>query len=123
MNSKTPLILLAAAALAACGAPRIDTPSERGVCYRMRENEQGRHFDSIARNLADIEHCAAELERVRINLERLGLKQGDVTGTFQGHFVFLTEDGVFTSDRLEGNRFPLLVRYNGSLVAPGAIPQ
>ncbi len=115
--------LAALAALAGCGAPQIAAPSEKGVCYVMRGDDKTRRFDVIARDLADIEHCAAQLERMRLNLERLGSAQGDVTGIFQGHFVFLTADGIFTSDRLEGTRFLLLVRYNGSLVMPAAVPQ
>ena len=47
----------------------------------------------------------------------------EIVGAYQGNYIFLFHEGIFRSDSLKGARFPMLVRFNGQLVAPGSIPQ
>jgi len=117
------LPVLALAGLAACAGPKLPAPTDRGVCYTMVTIGQTHRFDPIARNKEDIYHCALELERMKMNLERLTPQQSEITGSFQGRFLFLNEYGIFQSDRYDGIRYLMLVRYNRQLVVPSAVPQ
>lgn len=117
------LVLGVTAALGACVEPGPKAPTTQGVCYYMAKKGDETRFNELAKGVPDIEHCAAELERMRIRFAQAGKVENFVVGTYQGLFVFLTQDGIYTSDRFNGNRYLLLVRYGNSLVAPGAIQQ
>jgi hypothetical protein len=81
-------------------------------------------FNVLARGVPDLEHCAAELEKMRINFAALGLPQNAITGAYQGQFLFLNRYGVFTAQALSGYQYPFMVRTgDGRLAMPGAMPQ
>jgi hypothetical protein len=112
----------AAVALAGCSnGPKV--PSEAGVCYELAPQASGHvRFNVVARDIPDMEHCAAELEAVRIRFLRLGGSQQEITGAYQGNFLFMQTDGVFTSSSYDGVRYPFLVRTgDGRLAPPGSV--
>jgi hypothetical protein len=115
-------VLLAAVALAGCEKP-LEAPTERGVCWHMVTGDSGKpKFNRLALNQPDLEHCAAQLESMRLSFRALGANQEQVTGAYQGQFLFLQRGGVFTAQTYDGFRYPLLVRTgDGRLVVPGAI--
>jgi hypothetical protein len=117
--------LLAAAVsvlgLAACEKP-IEAPSVAGECYLMAAQKDGSvKFNRIAEGIKDLEHCAVEIEIVRRRFQSLGSTQKEWIGAYSGSFVFVEPEGVLTSTKLDGIRYPALVRYNDSFVMPGAI--
>lgn len=118
------LSLVSGLLLAAC-EPRVTAPTEAGVCWHMVTLEDGKtRFNPLARNVPDIEHCAAALEAMRIENGRMGQNRDEVIGGYQGSFIWLEREGVFISQSLNGSRFPALVRSgDGRLVIPGAVEQ
>jgi hypothetical protein len=110
--------------LAGC-QPQLQVPDETGVCWHMVTLEDGKtRFNQLARNVPDIEHCAASLEAMRLQFNGLGQHTDEVIGGYQGSFVWLEREGVFISQTLNGVRFPALVRTSdGRLVIPGAVEQ
>ncbi len=113
-----PLILV----LAAC-APTVKAPTDTGVCYSLGSVVDGKgKFNVLATGVPDMEHCAAQLEAMRIRFLQLGGSNTDIVGAYQGNFLFLQREGVFTSERYEGARFPFLVRTgDGRLAVPGSV--
>jgi hypothetical protein len=60
---------------------------------------------------------------MRIKFLRMGGNQQDIYGAYQANFLFLQQEGVFTSTSLEGPRYIALVRTgDGRLAVPGAMP-
>jgi hypothetical protein len=118
-----PTLAAAAAMLALSGcAKTLEAPSEAGVCYLLATPKNApAKFNQIADHVADIEHCAAQIDLVRKNFGRLGSAKQDYVGAFQGAFVFVDNDGVTTANKLTGTRYPLLTNFHGELIAPGAI--
>jgi hypothetical protein len=115
--------LIGAAMLTAC-QKQVDAPVDKGVCWHMVTVGGQPKFNVLARGQADLEHCASELEKMRINFQSLGVPQGDVIGAFQGQFLFLNRYGVFTAQTLTGYQYPFMVRTgDGRLAIPGAMPQ
>ncbi|MBV9995141.1 MAG: hypothetical protein JO127_08000 [Caulobacteraceae bacterium] len=114
-------VVLALLVLAAC-AQKPQAPAEAGVCYALASAQGGKvRFNVVARNTADMEHCAAALEGVRERFLSLGGTQQEITGAYQGNFLFVEAEGVFTSSSYDGVRYPFLVRTgDGRLVPPGA---
>lgn len=117
------LAVLAAAVLGGC-QKSLDAPTDRGVCWHLAPLPGGRvKFNPLARNVPDLEHCAAQLEVMRVNFLSLGGQQSSVTGAFQGQYLFVQPDGVFTAQTYTGFRYPFMVRTgDGRLAVPGAIP-
>jgi hypothetical protein len=76
----------------------------------------------LAKPVADMEHCAAQLEAMRNRFISLGSSNRDVVGAYQNNFLFLGDDGVFTSDTYDGHRYPFLVRDGDQLVPIGSAP-
>ena len=112
---------LALLGLTACEKP-IEAPFERGVCFQMIERKDAPpKFNRIATDIKDIEHCAVELEIVRLRFLRLGSNQREIAGAFQGSFLWLQREGIFVSSRYDGVRYLALVRVGDKLVMPGAI--
>ena len=71
----------------------------------------------------DLEHCAAQLEMMRLRFLGLGSTQSEITGAYQGQFLFLQKEGVFTAQAVDGYRYPFMVRTgDGRLAVPGAMP-
>lgn len=105
--------------LAGC-KPSLQPPGDAGVCYHLATDAPGKtHFNVVARNVPDMEHCAAALEGMRLRFLSLGGANVEITGAYQGNFLFLGDEGVFTSDSYEGARYPFLVHSGNQLVPPG----
>ncbi len=119
-----PLAALAAAlGLAGCGA-KIQAPTDAGVCWALAQAPgKAPRFNVLARGVADLEHCAAQLEIMRLRFNALGSVQSNITGAYQGQFLFIEPDGVFTAPSWDGYRYPFMVRTgDGRLAMPGAMP-
>jgi hypothetical protein len=123
MKPLIPLAALAALALTACAAdPK--APNDPGVCWHVSPQEDGSlKFNKVAQNVADMEHCAVELERMRLSFLRMGGNKREIAGAYQGNFIFLRDEGIYRAQRYNGGQYLALVRYNGKLVMPGAVPQ
>ncbi len=115
---------LALAGLAAC-APEVQAPTDRGVCWRMISPKGGRpQFLKLTENQPDLEHCAANLEAVRLRFLSMGGTIDEVDGAYQGEFLFIDKHGVFAAQSLSATPFPALVRTgDGRLAVPGTVPQ
>lgn len=114
---------LAFLALAAC-APKdnIIAPTGKGLCWYMADQPDGTiRNNQVAQGITTIELCAAELERMRIKFIRMGGSNHEIVGSYQGTFILLKRDGIYTAQRLKGMRYMLLQRVNGKLVVPGAV--
>lgn len=112
-----------ALALVAC-EKAVEAPFDRGVCYAVEAGAEGEapRFNKVAENQPQIEFCAARLEEVRLRFLRLGGSRREITGSYQGQFLFINREGVWISQTLDGSRFILLARTgDGRLAMPGAI--
>ncbi len=118
------LALLAAVGVAAC-APEVEAPTDRGVCWRMISPKGGKlKFLKLTENQPDLEHCASNLEAVRIKFLSMGGTIDEVNGAYQGEFIFIDKHGVFVAPSLNATPFPALVRTgDGRLGVPGAVSQ
>ena len=118
------LALVGALCLAGC-TKQLEAPSDRGVCWAVAQLPNGTaRFNKLAQNQPDLEHCAAQLEMMRLRFRALGSSQTQLTGAYQGQFIFIQPEGVFTAQTYDGYRFPFLVRTgDGRLAMPGAMPQ
>ncbi|HEY2177082.1 MAG TPA: hypothetical protein VGH15_00745 [Caulobacteraceae bacterium] len=118
------LAAAAALSLTAC-EKQLEAPTDRGVCWHLVQPPHAAlKFNVLKRGVPDLEHCAAELEKMRITFLSLGVPQGDLTaGAYQGQFLFLQREGAFTSSTLDGFRYPFMVRTGDQRLAiPGAMP-
>src|SRR5258707_6836197 len=117
------LALAGATMLWACQR-QVEAPADRGVCWHMMTVGGQPKFNVLARSQPDLEHCAAELEKMRISFQSLGVPQGDITGAYQSQFLFINRYGVFTAQSLAGYQYPFMVRTgDGRLAMPRAMPQ
>ncbi len=109
-------------ALGACNET-VQAPLDTGICYHVGSEPDGRvKFNVVARNVPNIEHCAAQLEGMRLRFLRLGGQNREISGAYQGNFIFLRREGIFRAQRWEGNQYLMLVRSgDGRLVVPGAV--
>lgn len=124
---RAPLIVLAtglgALALAACSGG-VEAPFERGVCFAVEPGEGGEPpvFNKLADNQPQMEHCAARLEEMRLRFLRQGGSRQEITGAYQGQYIFLNREGVWVGKTLEGSRFIFMARTgDGRLATQGAI--
>ena len=100
--------LLAAApvALSACDQNNVAAPTEAGVCWHMVQMKDGKYrFNELARNQPNLESCAAQLEAMRLNFNRLGANQTQEVGAYQGQFIFIQPEGVFSARNLTTTRY------------------
>src|SRR5215472_3245866 len=98
------LLFVAAAVLplAACQGG-VEAPGNAGVCYHLASVDNGKPtFNVVAQKVPDMEHCAAQLESMRVRFLSLGGSVTDIVGAYQGNFLFLGPQGVFTADSYEG---------------------
>lgn len=118
------VLAAAAGTLGAC-SKQLEAPVDRGVCWHLAAGPKGeRHFNKLAVGQPDLEHCAAQLEAMRVRFQSLGVAPPEVVGAYQGQFLFLQREGVFTAPTFEGYRYPFMVRTgDGRLAVPGAMPQ
>lgn len=90
------LVLLAGMAACSSQAP---APSGAGLCWRMVEGaEQQPEFRIIARDVPNLESCAAQLEGARM------MEGQATTGAYNGHFIFATEDQITSATTMNGTR-------------------
>ncbi len=108
--------------MAAC-EKTLEPPFDRGVCFHLVTQRDGKaKFNVLVRGQRDLEHCAAELEKMRLSFRALGVNQAQVIGSYQGQFLFLQREGVFTAQSYRGYRYPFLVRGpGGELVKAGGV--
>jgi len=117
------LIALAAAGLGGCSGG-VKAPADSGVCYHMSQFKDGKvRFNPLAKNVPTLEGCAAQLEVMRLRFSALGSTTDQMIGAYQGQFLFLQPEGIFTGENLDGAHYLLLVRSpGGKLVKPGVLP-
>lgn len=111
-------------AVVACdSAPR--PPYTPGVCYAVTPAADGKgqaELSVVARDQPQIEFCAARLEEMRLRFLRMGGSRREITGAYQGQYIFIDRIGVSFSRTLDGNRFIALARTgDGRLAIPAAI--
>jgi hypothetical protein len=117
------VVAAGALTLAAC-EKAVEAPFDQGVCYTVEAGAEGTapRFNKVADNQPQIEFCAARLEEVRLRFLRMGGSRREITGSYQGQFIFIDREGVWISQTLDGSRFILLARTgDGRLAIPGAI--
>lgn len=124
---KTPFRLalaVAALALSACAA-RTSPPGDPLVCYQVQPLKDGKlKYNRMPSTQKDLEHCAAALEAMRVRFLSMGGSQRTIVGAYQGNFIFLQPDGIYTAPTLEAHRYLALVRTgDGRLTLPTAIAQ
>ena len=119
----TALVLVAgAAALAACSnEPKFEFKPE--TCYYVTQPAgKPPELQKLGENVAQIELCAARLEEMRLRFLRMGGSNQEVTGAYQGRFIFIDREGVKFGKSLNGSRFFAMARTgDGRLAIPGAI--
>lgn len=115
---------LAVLALSAC-TKRTLPPGGEGICWHVAKDKDGSlKFNKLKAGVPDLEHCAAELESMRIRFLRMGGSAREVTGAFKGNFIFVERRGIFTAPSLEEHPYLALVRTgDGRLAVPGAMPR
>lgn len=124
--TRLPILLTAgvsAAVLTACGGG-VEAPFEPGVCFAVEAGAEGEApaFNKLAEDQPQIEHCAARLEEMRLSFLRQGGSRQEITGAYQGQYIFIDREGVWIGKSLDGSRFILLARTgDGRLAVPGAI--
>ncbi|PVM93165.1 hypothetical protein [Caulobacter endophyticus] len=114
---------LSAVGLSAC-VKQTKAPFDQGICNHVILKEDGTlRFNPVERNVPNMETCAATLEGMRIRFMRMGLRREELTGSYQGKFIFVQKEGIYLGDSYEGARFMSLVRTgDGRLAVPGAMP-
>jgi hypothetical protein len=118
------VLALSSLALAGC-EKQIKAPFESGVCFHVVTNKDGTlRFNPVARNVPQMEECAATLEGMRIRFIRMGAPSRSMVGAYQGSFIFIEKEGIYLGQTYDGARFMSLVRTgDGRLAVPGAIRQ
>jgi hypothetical protein len=97
-------------------------PDDPGACHHVVRDGEETRFNLLAEDVESIEFCAARLEEMRLNFLRLGGSTQEITGAYQGQFIFIERSGVYFGQTLEGGRFFALARTgDGRLAIPGAI--
>src|SRR5687767_7297976 len=112
---------LAGAALLSGCAKRTQPPGDAGVCFHVVQKDGVLKYNRLTENVPTLERCAANLEAMRIKFLRMGGNVREITGAYQGNFIFVEREGVFTSPTLEQHGYLALVRTgDGRLAIPGA---
>jgi len=84
--------------MAACSS-QTPAPSGAGLCWRMFEvADQQPEFRIIARDVPNLESCAAQLEGARM------MEGQPATGAYNGHFIFATEEQISSATTMNGTR-------------------
>ena len=113
--------VLAVPLIAGC-TQQVKAPTDTGVCYAIETPDGEPVFNVVARDQVQIEMCAARLEEIRLRFRSLGSTRQEITGAYQGQFIFVDRRGVSFGRTLEGSRFFALARTgDGRLAVPGAI--
>ena len=77
----------------------VPPPEDRGVCWRMTSQGGKLRFDRLAGDVLNLESCAAYLERIHL------VDRAEVTGAFQGRFIFIDDQAIKSASRLNGSRW------------------
>ncbi len=114
---------LAVLGLSGC-SQGVKAPTEAGICWHMVQFQGGKvRFNQLAKNIPTLEGCAAQLEAMRLRFSALGSSTEQMIGAYQGQFLFLQPEGIFTAQSLDGPHYPFLERSpDGKLVRPGLLP-
>lgn len=117
-------LAVAALGLSACAA-KTRPPGDPNVCYHVQPLKDGTlKYNRMPSTQKDLEHCAAALEAMRLQFLSMGGSQRMLVGAYQGNFIFLQPDGIFTAPTMESHRYLALVRTgDGRLTLPTAIAQ
>lgn len=117
-------LALSTLALGAC-AERTRPPGDALVCYQVQPLKDGKlKYNRLPSKQPDLEHCAGALEAMRVKFLMMGGSQREIVGAYQGNFIFLQREGIFTAPSLEEHRYLALVRTgDGRLAIPGAMPR
>lgn len=110
--------------LAACDdSPR--PPTDAGVCYQVATKKDGAiQFNKLAENQPTIEACIARLEEMRMKFLGMGGSRREITGSYQGKFIFIDNSGVALADSLKSGRFYAFTRGPGGVLAlPNVVNQ
>ncbi|OYX31823.1 MAG: hypothetical protein B7Y99_09585 [Caulobacterales bacterium 32-69-10] len=76
-------------------------PDDRGICFRMIGGEENPRYVELAKNVANLETCAAHLERLFLQAG------GTVAGAYQGRFIFVDSKAIRSATSLEGSRWQI----------------
>ena len=122
MRFAGPAAAVVASALGGC-QPQVAAPMDKGVCWQAVTAANGSvTFNKVSSGEATLENCAASLEAMRLRFLGLGGSHHDITGAYQGAFLFLTNEGVFTAETLGGPRFFFLgLTSDGRLATASAL--
>lgn len=113
--------VVASLGLVACDQS-VSAPDEQGTCFHVVTEDEETRFNVLARDQESIELCAARLEEMRVNFLRLGGSVQEITGAYNGQFIFIDRAGIWLSANLDGGRFFFLARTgDGRLAIPGVI--
>lgn len=97
-------------------------PEDPNTCFHLAQQNGETQFNALARDQPSIEYCAARLEEMRVNFLRLGGSTQEITGAYNGQYIFIDRAGIWLSQSLEGGRFFFLARTgDGRLAIPGVI--
>jgi hypothetical protein len=92
--------IVVGAAVVFSGAMRSTAaPDDRGICFRMIGGEAKRSYVQLAKNVENLETCAAHLERLFLQAG------GRVDGAYQGRFIFVDAGSIRSATSLEGSRW------------------
>jgi hypothetical protein len=114
--------VIAAAVVFAGWGRATPAPDARGVCWRMIPGDGKPQFVQIAKNVANLETCGAHLERLYLQAG------GEVSGAYQGRFIFVDSQAIRSATSLEGSRWQLFfgpqrAALDKKLREGGATPQ
>jgi hypothetical protein len=108
-------------ALAGC-AKQVEAPTATGICWHAVPLQDGNvRFNKLSDNQPSIESCAASLEGMRLRFLSMGGSADEIMGAYQGNFLFLQKEGVFTSQSYTGGRYFLLGRTADGRLATAAV--
>ena len=110
--------------LSACSEKKIEAPNERNTCFHIGyPTSGGIKFNPIKKNVQSVEYCAAEIEKLRMQMNQSGTGYVDsIDGVYNGNFIFIEGRIVRMGQSYEGFKVTMLVRTDdGRLVPPGAI--
>jgi hypothetical protein len=96
--------IVAGAGVVFSGAMRsTPAPDDRGICFRMIGTEAKPEYVQLAKDVANLETCAAHLERLFLQAG------GSFAGAYQGRFIFVDSKAVRSATSLEGSRWQIFM--------------
>jgi hypothetical protein len=115
------IVIGAVAVFSGWGRPTT-APEDKGVCWRMIESDAKPRYVLLAKDVANLETCAAHLERLFIQ------GAADVAGAYQGRFIFIDSKSIRSATALEGASWPIFfgpqrAALDQKLRQGGATPQ